>query len=191
MAVADSIHPKFLDKWIPVEAYKHDGTIHRTWSPAYLVEETDEYWALASRASLVNEADGREWITKEHAIFYLFKDKWMNVICMFKEAGISFYANIASPAIMDHGVIKYIDYDLDLKLMPDNKEKILDVEEYGENIKLYGYGEDLQAVIKKAFAETEALLEERKFPFDRQKVRRLFERFEYQNRPLEKKKSEN
>ena len=114
-------------------------------------------WALASRASLVREADGREWITKEHAVFYLFKHEWMNVISMFKESGICFYANIASPAILDKGIIKYIDYDLDLKLLPDGKEKVLDVEEYAQNAKSYGYDEDLMRAIKRSFRKTEKL----------------------------------
>ncbi len=177
----------FLNKWITVMAYKHDGTVHRLWSPAYLVGETYDYWALASRASLVKESDGREWITKEHAIFYLFKHEWMNVISMFKEKGICFYANIASPAIMDQGIIKYIDYDLDLKLLPDGKEKVLDVDEYAENAKSYGYDDRLMMAIRKSFRKTEKLLEARKFPFDEREVTRLFSKFEKETRPIVKK----
>ncbi len=175
---------KFLEKWIPVAAYKHDGEIHRLWIPAYLVEETDEYWALASRSSLVREADKREWITKEHAIFYLFKKKWMNVISMFKEEGICFYANLASPAIFDRGIIKYIDYDLDVKLLPDGKKKVLDVEEYLNHAKNYGYPDDLTACIRKSFKEIERLVDQRAFPFDEKKVRSLYAKFERENKPI-------
>ena len=186
--VQNAPKPYFLKKWLTVMAYKHDGEIHRLWSPAYVVEETPEYWALASRASLVREADGREWITKEHAVFYLFKHEWMNVISMFKESGICFYANIASPAILDKGIIKYIDYDLDLKLLPDGKEKVLDVEEYAQNAKSYGYDEDLMRAIKHSFRKTEELLEKRAFPFDEKEVLRLFSKFERETKPVIKPK---
>ena len=62
-----------FSKWLIIQAYKHDGSLHRQWSPGYVVLETDEYWALATKSSLVTEDDGRRWMTKENAIFLLFK----------------------------------------------------------------------------------------------------------------------
>ena len=52
-------------RWVKVQAYKHDGLLHRQWSPSYLVCETEYYWVLASKASCVTESDGRRWITKK------------------------------------------------------------------------------------------------------------------------------
>ncbi len=176
---------RLKEKWIPVQAYKHDGSLHRLWSAGYLVEETDEYWALATRSSLVIEDDGREWITKEHAIFYLFKNKWMNVIAMLKESGgICFYANIASPSIYDKGFIKYIDYDLDVKLYPDGKEKILDIEEFNKNAHHYGYSQELIRKIKDSEKEVEAMADRREFPFDGAHMKELFKKFEEENAPV-------
>ena len=55
----------------------------------------------------------------------------MNVIAMFKEGkGICYYVNIASPTLYDDGFLKYIDYDLDVKLYPDGVERTLDENEY-------------------------------------------------------------
>ena len=79
----NEIDPRFA-RWIKVQAYKHDGKLHRQWSPAYLVEETDEYWALASKASLVTESDGRKWMTKENAIFLLYKKYILSQILLGK-----------------------------------------------------------------------------------------------------------
>ena len=76
---------KRYGRWIRVQAYKHDGSLHRQWSPAYLVEENDDFWVVVSRASLVTEAEGRRWITREKAVFFLFKKRWMNVL---KQRGI-------------------------------------------------------------------------------------------------------
>src|SRR5574344_1877841 len=171
-------------KWIVVQAYKHDGLLHRQWSPAYLVEETDDYWALASRASLVTENDGRRWMTKEHAIFVLFKDKWLNVICMMKENGLVYYANIASPTVLDNGMLKYIDYDLDVKLFPDQTMKDLDELEFERHILTYGYSKDLADAIKKSFAETKKMMEGKIFPFDADCVNRLFTKFINENQPF-------
>ena len=171
-------------KWIIVQAYKHDGLLHRQWSPAYLVEETEDYWALASRASLVTENDGRRWMTKEHAIFVLFKKMWLNVICMMKENGLVFYANIASPTIMDKGILKYIDYDLDVKLFPDQTMKDLDELEFERHILTYGYSPELSAAIKRSFAETKEMMREKSFPFSGPVVNVLFTKYLNENQPF-------
>ena len=174
-----------LRKWRKVQAYKHDGTLHRQWSPAFVVEETDEYWALASKASLVTESDGRKWMTKERAIFILFKHRWMNVIAMFKEGkGICYYVNIASPTIDDKGFLKYIDYDLDVKVYPDGVEKTLDEREYDRHITEYGYPKDLSAAIEKSMAQVKAMIERKEFPFIDGVIERYYQTFLDMNKPI-------
>lgn len=169
-----------------VQAYKHDGALHRQWSPAYLVEENDSYWALASKASSVTESDGRRWMTKEKAIFLLFKKKWMNVICMFKEGeGICYYVNIATPTILDKGYLKYIDYDLDVKLYPNHFEKVLDENEFARHIQTYGYPEDLTAAIKKSAREVKEMIAEKAFPFQDNAIKALYQKFLDENKPIE------
>ena len=88
-------------KWVIIQAYKHNQELHRQWSHSYVVEDNDDYFVLASIRASVIEADGRKWHTKEPAMFILSKKHWFNVIAMFKEEGISYYVNIASPAIYD------------------------------------------------------------------------------------------
>ncbi len=169
-----------------VQAYKHDGALHRQWSPAYLVEENDEYWALASKMSSVTESDGRKWMTRERAVFLLFKKKWMNVICMFKEGqGICYYVNIATPTILDQGYLKYIDYDLDVKLYPDHQEKVLDENEFERHILTYGYPADLTKAIRKSAREVKQMILHRDFPFRDECVERLYDKFLLENKPIE------
>lgn len=175
-----------FSKWIIVQAYKHDGLIHREWSPAYLVSETDEFWAVASKASLVTENDGRRWLTKEPALFILFKNKWMNIIAMMKRKseGITYYANVATPTIMDQGILRYIDYDLDLKLFPDKAIKELDEHEFERHILTYGYPKDLTTAIRKSFHEIKAMMKEGKFPFDDNEILALYQKFLDENHPF-------
>lgn len=174
-------------RWIKVQAYKHDGLLHRQWSPAYLVEETPSYWALASKASCVTESDGRRWITKEKAIFLLFKHKWMNVIAMFKDGrGICYYVNIASPTLLDKGYLKYIDYDLDVKLYPDGIEKTLDEKEYARHIQTYGYPKELSKAIEKSINEVRDLIKNKEFPFQDNEIMRLYDKFISENQPFRK-----
>lgn len=171
-------------KWIKVQAYKHDGLLHRQWSAAYLVEETDDYWALCSHCSLVTESDGRRWMTKEHAIFFLFKKKWMNVICMQKRDGLCYYVNIATPTLLDKGYLKYIDYDLDVKMFPDRVIKELDEQEFERHVLTYGYSPELTKTIRLSMKEVEESMKERRFPFNDDDVKRLFLKFDEENQPF-------
>lgn len=178
-----------FSKWVPVQAYKHDGLLHRQWSPAYLVEETEDYWALASRVSAVTESDGRRWITKEKAVFILFKKRWMNVIAMFKRGqGICYYVNIASPTISDQGYLKYIDYDLDIKLYPDRFERTLDENEYERHIQTYRYSKELSQAIESSAEEVKQMIADKQFPFIDERIEALFTRFLDENKPLPDRK---
>jgi uncharacterized protein len=168
-----------------VQAYKHDGLLHRQWSPAYLTVENDDYWALSSKASLVTENDGRRWMTKEHAVFILFKHEWMNIICMMKEnGGICYYVNVASPTIKDQGYLKYIDYDLDVKLFPDETIKELDEQEFERHVLTYGYSPELTSAIKKSFSSIKSRMQQALFPFTEKDVRVLYQKFLDENHPF-------
>ena len=74
----------------------------------------------------VTESDGRTWRTKEPAVLYFYYKDWYNIIGQYKKTGIYFYCNIATPALIDNRIIKYIDYDLDLRVFNDGAFKILD-----------------------------------------------------------------
>ena len=176
---------KRFANWIRVQAYKHDGLLHRQWSPAFIVCDNEDYWALASRSSAVVESDGRRWMTKEHAIFILYKKKWLNVICMLKDGGgICYYVNVASPAIYDKGYLKYIDYDLDVKLYPDMSIKTLDEQEFERHILTYGYPPELTAAIEKSMADIMAMIKARGFPFVDADIKALYQKFLEENIPL-------
>ena len=67
-----------------------------------------------------------------------------------KKDGIYYYCNIASPYIIEEGTIKYIDYDLDLRIFPSGEYKILDRLEYKYHKKIMNYPKDLDYVINKS-----------------------------------------
>ena len=101
-----------IGKRYEIHSYKHNGCIHRAWDEAVLLEIHDDYLIFGNERTKVTESDGRMWRTKEPAILYFFKNSWFNIIGQYKKDGIYYYCNIASPYIIEDGVIKYIDYDL-------------------------------------------------------------------------------
>lgn len=138
-----------VGKKILIHGYKHNGKIHRCWSKGLVLQETEEHFIVINNRTLVTESDGRMWHTREPAIWYMPKKKWYNVICMIRKTGVYYYCNIASPTLYDGEALKYIDYDLDLKVFPDGNYRILDQEEYRLHAKEMGYSEELDAILKK------------------------------------------
>ena len=165
-------------RWIIIQAYKHNEELHRQWTHSYVLKDDEDYFVLASIRAAVVESDGRKWHTKEPAIFILSKKKWFNVIAMLKEKGICYYVNIASPAIYDKRFIKYIDYDLDIKLYEDGTTRLLDVSEYKTHADEQGYSEDIKAILQKSVNKVYDLINKKEFPFDDQEILNLYKKFE-------------
>ena len=95
-------------RWLDIRCYKHNGTIHRFWDRGLVLENNDDYLIVATKRAKVVENNGRCWFTKEPAVTIFSKKEWWNVICMLKDDGICYYCNIASPALINSRMIKYI-----------------------------------------------------------------------------------
>ena len=165
------------NKWIEIQGYKHDGRMHRIWDSVYILEQTDDYIVAASKKTKVIEHDFRIWYTKEPAIMIFFTKHWWNVIAMLKKAGITYYVNLASPYVIDDKKIKYIDYDLDLKLYPNQDIRLIDVKEYGYHRKKYNYSEEIDQILRYNISQVKHYMEENRFPFDETKIKEYFDRF--------------
>ena len=136
-----------------IQCYKHNHQIHRAWDEAIVLDIKKDYIVFGNNKTQVTEAEGVSWKTKEPAIMYFFKNKWYNIIAQMKKDGIFYYCNIASPFIIEEGTIKYIDYDLDLRIFPNGEFKILDKLEYKYHRKIMNYSNELDIVIKNAMSD--------------------------------------
>ena len=78
----------------------------------------------------------------------------------------NYYSNIASPTLYDGEALKYIDYDLDLKVFPDGNYRILDQEEYRQHAREMGYSDELDKILKKQLDVLIDLAVKKGGPFD-------------------------
>ena len=136
-----------------IQCYKHDKKIHREWSEAVLLDVKKDYMVFGNNKTVVTESEGTTWKTKEPAIMYFFKNRWYNIIAQMKKDGIYYYCNIATPYIIEENTIKYIDYDLDLRIFPKGDYRILDKLEYEYHKNKMGYSKKLDIVINNAMKE--------------------------------------
>lgn len=151
---------------LQIQCYKHNGEIHRAWDEAIVLDIKKDYIVFGNNRTQVIEAGGNYWKTKEPAIMYFFKDCWFNVIAQLKKDGIYYYCNIATPYIIEENTIKYIDYDLDLRIFPTGEYKILDKMEYKYHKRIMNYSEDLDKAINGSLTELIELYKNKDNVFD-------------------------
>ena len=163
---------------LAIHCYKHNGQLHRTWDEATILEINDDVLICGNNKTLVTESDGRSHKTNEPAILYFYKKRWFNVIGQFKSQGLFYYCNIATPYLIDNGIIKYIDYDLDLRVFPDGGFRVLDRNEYNYHRKIMHYPDELDKILKN---ELSGLIEMKKNnigPFDKEKINFYYKMYE-------------
>lgn len=151
---------------LEIQCYKHNKKVHRAWSEAVVLDVKKEYIVFGNNKTLVTESEGTTWRTKEPAIMYFFRNEWYNVIAQMKSDGIYYYCNIASPFIIEDNTIKYIDYDLDLRIFPKGDYKVLDKLEYEYHKNKMNYSDDLDKVVNSALKELIQKYEKGSFMFN-------------------------
>jgi len=160
-----------------IHSFKHNGTYHRIWDRTYLIDQDEDYLVFANEKTRVHEANGKSWFTKEPAICFFFKDRWYNIISMLKDDGVYYYCNLASPFTIDDEAIKYIDYDLDVKVFPNRQYKILDRFEYKLNADDMKYPKDVKEIIEYELKGLEKSIKRSDFPFDDKLVQEYYIKF--------------
>ena len=164
-------------EYIAVKSYKHDGSLHRTWHDCMGRKTSDQSIIACNDHTLVSESDGRRWVTREPALLYFHKKYWFNIVTMIRQKGTSYYCNLASPYIMDKDGLKYIDYDLDIKVFPNGDKKLLDVDEYLDHGRKMAYPYDIDYIVTCHLYELNRWIEEGKGPFSKAYVDLWYERY--------------
>ncbi|WP_421017321.1 DUF402 domain-containing protein [Furfurilactobacillus cerevisiae] len=134
--------------YVAIKSYKHDESLHRTWRDTMVLKTSENEFIGVNDHTLVTEDDGRRWVTREPAIVYFHKHYWFNIVAMIRDNGVSYYCNLASPYILDKEGLKYIDYDLDIKVFPNQEKKLLDVDEYKDHGRQWQYSSELDKILK-------------------------------------------
>lgn len=150
---------------IQIKSYKHNGLLHRIWQSNFVLSHMKNVVILANDKTRVIESDGRTWHTKEPAIVYFHTEKWFNIIGMIRNDGIHYYCNMSSPFLYENESVKYIDYDLDVKVYPDMTYNLLDEDEYETHKNIMGYPRTLNSIINKEKHNLYDWIRQRKGPF--------------------------
>ncbi|MFD2615105.1 DUF402 domain-containing protein [Paenibacillus gansuensis] len=130
-----------------IKSFKHDGHLHRMWLENWMLPEAllhpdhaaESMMVLINSQTKIQEADGKQWISRIPAVSFFIPGQWFNVVALLEEHGVRYYCNVASPPYRNGNVITYIDYDLDVILLPSGEIHVVDQDEYDTHKINYHY----------------------------------------------------
>lgn len=144
-----------------VNSRKYDGTIQRSWEGELVNAGDDSIDLVGIFAGAVDHPDlGRiETGTISRERFYL--NRWYNYFIFEQPAGTlrNYYINICMPPTVGHGVIDYVDLDIDLILWPDGRLITLDIDDFETNAERLGYPSEVREKAASTLERLQALLE--------------------------------
>ena len=156
---------KIGDKY-KIHCYKHNAKAYQASDETIIIDIKDDYIVCGNYMVNVFEPDGHSYKTKELAIIFFYKNHWFNCIAQLKNFGLYYYCNMATPYLIDENVIKYIDYDLDLRVFPDGAFKVLDRNEYNYHSKIMHSPKEIDIIIKEELKYLIEMKDKKEGPFD-------------------------
>jgi protein associated with RNAse G/E len=168
-----------------IKSFKYNGHLHRTWLQNWLVpppmvlpqHQQEAMHILINHRTPIIEADGKKWTSRVPGVSFFIPDMWYNVVALLEDNGIRYYCNIASPPYLTGNVMTYIDYDLDVIVLPNRKVSVVDQEEYMRHKASYQYPEFVQRKVEESVQLLLARIERVEIPFCDDDVYYYFEQW--------------
>ena len=153
---------------IEVRAYKYDGSIHRSWT-ATVQRQKGSLLVLNARfeTSVTHPVLGTIAMGTPSTEFY-WLDRWYNIFKFRNSSGElrNYYCNVNVPPSFKDQILSYIDLDIDILIEPDFSYRVLDLDEFEDNAKKYGYPDDVREQARGAVAEILGMIKSRTFPLN-------------------------
>ncbi len=147
------------------------------WNEGYVVDVDNEKIVVCTAKTRVHESTKRVWYTKEPAILYFYYKKWFNTIAMLRSDGVYYYTNISSPCVYDNGILKYIDYDVDVKTVRSEVYKVLDIGEFYAHRYSMNYSNDISKIVLETLDDVVELFKKRAMPFQDDMAKKYYDKF--------------
>jgi len=153
---------------LTVRVLKYDGTEYRRWN-ARLSQHNGSLLVLDAEFESDVQHDLLGAIQGgTRTIEFYWLDRWYNIFRFMNDDNRTrlYYCNINMPPSLEDKVLTYIDLDIDILVQPDFSYQVLDLDEFEENARRYGYSEEVKTQARAAIDELVSMIESRQFPFD-------------------------
>ncbi len=152
---------------VAVRVLKYDGTEYRRWN-ARLSQRDGSLLVLDAEFEYDVQHDLLGAIQSgTRTIEYYWLNHWYNIFRFMKDDNTtrSYYCNINMPPSLKDHVLTYIDLDIDILVQPDFSYQVLDLDEFEENARHYGYSEEVKSQAQAAVDELVSMIVTHQFPF--------------------------
>lgn len=156
------------EKIVTINSRKFDGKIHRSWKARWIKKKGSLLVFVGEFEEEVKHSNlgliRRGTLSYE----YYWLNRFYNVF-RFHEPDDSlrnFYCNINLPPTFENYVLDYVDLDIDVLVWQDFSFEILDLDDFAENSKKYGYSKELIQKVEENLKGVLDLIENKKFPFN-------------------------
>jgi len=165
-----------------IKSFKHNGSLHRMWLENWKVPEDRLHPAHKDAGIMVyvndhtpiRESDGKEWISRVPAVSFFLPGEWFNVVALLEDRGVRYYCNVASPPYRYQNVLTYIDYDLDVVLLPGGTVLDLDRDEYDKHKEEYRYSASVRGQVEEGLMALHERVAAFGLPFGDEEARRYY-----------------
>ena len=124
---------------VSIHAYKYDGCLYRTFEFPKIIYVDKKIVILSlNKTRIISQGKNNKFYHSsgnKDSFWVMFNDEWYNLIITFchKKNKAIYYFNIASPFIYEDEAIKYVDLDLDVRLIFNKKKQSLIIKELDED----------------------------------------------------------
>jgi len=153
---------------VTVNSRNYDLSLRRSWK-CVLAERLDSLLVFTGEFETdIHHADLGFIRRGTKSYEYYWLDRWYNVFRFHEPDGAfrNFYCNINMPPEFEHGILDYIDLDIDVIVGPNFDCKVVDLEEFEMNTAKFKYPADVISNAENALTEVLGTIKRREFPFD-------------------------
>ncbi|MHA0315336.1 DUF402 domain-containing protein [Mesomycoplasma ovipneumoniae] len=150
MIEKNSFQELYPERIINIQAYKYNGFLYRQWSNARVISNSLTHVVVSLNGSIVKKYGTKSWCFSEPTIFVFPKKTMHNAIITFKPGqhfSYHYYINLASDFIFEENTIKFVDFDIDIKIYNKKSFDIVDREEFLENKEILNYPAKLEGIL--------------------------------------------
>ncbi|MDQ2997714.1 MAG: DUF402 domain-containing protein [Chloroflexota bacterium] len=154
---------------ITIVSRKYDRRLRDEYEACLYAEDAERLVVFSPAGMPSYDHRKQSWVAAPDGLLELyFKTRWYSVwhICEQTSNVNQMYINLAMPATITATGIEWVDLDLDYRVHLDGRIERLDEDEYRTHMVTMAYPADVQAHVRVACAEIEALYQQQAYPFN-------------------------
>lgn len=153
---------------VTINSRKYDLSIRRSWTCTFLNQKETLLEFVGEFAGEIQHPE--LGLIKRGTVSYEFYwlDRYYNVFRFHEPDGSlrNFYCNINLPPVFANNVLDYVDLDIDVLVWPSFEYKVLDLDDFEANAKVYNYPNEIRSKAMQTLDTLLASIHAREFPFD-------------------------